>query len=342
MKGLMTRLRWALGVAALALHSAPDARAEGQSDAAAEALFREGRALLQEGRTAEACEKFAQSQRLDASSGTAINLAACYETQGKTASAWATYLVAARIAESQQKTERAEEATRKASELEKKLSYLTVKAGEKVPGLQVRVGGVLLEQSSIGAKIPTDPGEHVVEVSAPGYKAATVGITLGTDGDARVLDLPTLEKLPEEIAQPKLSGAEESHSKANPTTNGADTGGHEPSRTVPYIIGGSGIGLVVLGGVFGVLAMSSNSEAKSLCNGKTTDCPSSALTRQDTAYAQANTANVLVGVGFAGIATSAIWLLLSSGDAPKASTTAWRFDGAVGNGTVGASVRGRF
>jgi hypothetical protein len=339
----MARLRWAFGVAALALLSAPPARAEGQSDAAAEALFREGRALLQEGRTAEACERFAESQRLDASSGTAINLASCYETQGKTASAWATYLVAARIAQSQQKTERAEEAGRKASELEKKLSYLTVKAAERVPGLQVRVGGVLLEQSSVGVKLPTDPGEHVVEASAPGYKAATVGVTLGTDGDAQVLELPKLEKLPEASAKKEpVTDSHESDSKGTARNGGADTGSEEPSRTVPFVIGGTGIGLVVIGGVFGVLAMSSNSEAKSLCNGKTTDCPSSALTRQDTAYAQANTANVLVGVGLAGIATSAVWLLLSNGSNAKASTSAWRLDGTVENGAVGASVRGRF
>ena len=57
--------------------------------AAAEALFREGRKLLDEGQLDAACSKLAESQRLDASPGTLGSLAQCHEKQGKTATAWA-------------------------------------------------------------------------------------------------------------------------------------------------------------------------------------------------------------------------------------------------------------
>src|SRR5258705_3259626 len=62
--------------------------------AGAEALFRQGRQLLSEGKTAAACEKFAASQRMDPSSGTLLNLADCHAGEGKTASAWAGFLTA--------------------------------------------------------------------------------------------------------------------------------------------------------------------------------------------------------------------------------------------------------
>ena len=326
------------------LAAAADIRAEGQSTAAAEALFREGRTLMEGGRVSEACEKFRESQRLEASSGTAINLAACYEAQGKTASAWAAYLVAARIAQSQQKTERAEEATRKASDLEKQLSYLTVVAAEKVPGLTVRVGGVLLEQSSIGAKLPTDPGEHVVEASAPGYKSATASVTLGAGGDAQTFTLPKLEKLPEkaEVPKPDLSEQSRRSHGAETTTTGGDTE-RARSTTVPWIIGGAGAALTGIGAAFGVLALSSNSEAKSLCGGRTTDCPQGAISRQDTAYSQANVANVLVGVGLAGIATATIWLVVASPQPEKSTaSTRVRVDGTLDKSSLGVTVRGRF
>ena len=42
--------------------------------AAAEALYREGRALMEKGDLDAACPKLAESQRLDPSSGTALNL----------------------------------------------------------------------------------------------------------------------------------------------------------------------------------------------------------------------------------------------------------------------------
>ena len=66
--------------------------ARAQSDAAiAEQLFRDGRALMEGGKTDEACEKFAASQRLAAGLGTQLNLALCREKQGKTATAWSLF-----------------------------------------------------------------------------------------------------------------------------------------------------------------------------------------------------------------------------------------------------------
>src|SRR5215471_2500246 len=65
---------------------------------AAEALFQEGRRLLSEGQTDEACARFAGSFAIEASSGTLLNLASCHEKQDKTATAWAEYRAAARLA----------------------------------------------------------------------------------------------------------------------------------------------------------------------------------------------------------------------------------------------------
>src|SRR3954468_3549725 len=69
--------------------------------ATAEALFRQGRQLMSEGKTAEACEKFGASERMDPSSGTLLNLADCDAKSGKSASAWAEFLAAARMARNQ-------------------------------------------------------------------------------------------------------------------------------------------------------------------------------------------------------------------------------------------------
>src|SRR5690348_1000013 len=91
----------AVRVAALGSVLAWSATAHAQAasqKATAEALFEEGRKLMAEGKVAEACPKFADSEQLDASSSTLLNLASCYEKLGRTASAWATYREAASLA----------------------------------------------------------------------------------------------------------------------------------------------------------------------------------------------------------------------------------------------------
>src|SRR5688500_18545046 len=70
----------------------------GSDKALAEVLFREGRQLLQRGETDAACEKFAESHRLDEALGTLLNLAVCHESQGRFASAWAEFHQAAATA----------------------------------------------------------------------------------------------------------------------------------------------------------------------------------------------------------------------------------------------------
>ena len=84
--------------------------------ATAEALFREGRRLLDEGKTDEACPKLAESQRLDPSAGTMLNLATCYEKNGQLASAWVTFKGAATAAQNANEVDRAKLARAKAAE----------------------------------------------------------------------------------------------------------------------------------------------------------------------------------------------------------------------------------
>ena len=60
-------------------------RAEGtpEEKAVATALFKEARELMDRGEIAAACDKFAESQRLEPAGGTLLNLAVCNEKRGR-------------------------------------------------------------------------------------------------------------------------------------------------------------------------------------------------------------------------------------------------------------------
>ena len=73
----MNRARFASTAALTALLLSPGLRAEpsARDRAAAEAIFRQATALMDEKRYAEACEKLAASQQLDPGLGTQLHLA---------------------------------------------------------------------------------------------------------------------------------------------------------------------------------------------------------------------------------------------------------------------------
>jgi hypothetical protein len=294
--------------------------ARAQDLAAAEALFREGKALLDGGNFDAACSKLAESERLDASSGTLLNLAVCHEKQGKLATAWAEYLAAARLAETQGKTERVGEAKRRASELEARLPYLTIRMASAVPGVEIRRDDVVLEASSVGSKIPVDPGKHIVTVSAPGYESLSLDVTLGSDADSQTVVIPELKKAEAapapKVAPPSAQGAPAGITPHQPPAATSEPPRPATSNTVAWVVGGAGAAIVAAGSAFGVLALSSYKTADQACPTHT-GCSSDAMADRHRADTQATIANIGVGVGLVGIGVSAVLLLTSGSTRPK-------------------------
>jgi hypothetical protein len=162
----MNRARRAALAAALLLDlAARDGRAADEE--AADTLFQEGRALLEEGRCAEAIPKFVTSERLDPGGGTLLNLAFCEEQLGRTASAWRHYGEAANAALAAGETERERIARSRAAALEPNVPKLTISVAAPVPELEVRLDGAPLPRASLGSPLPVDPGAHVVEARIP-------------------------------------------------------------------------------------------------------------------------------------------------------------------------------
>lgn len=306
--------------------------------AAAEVLFREGKKLLAAGDVAGACAKLAESNRLESSSGTLINLADCHQKQGKTASAWGEFLSASRVAKTQGQTKRSEEAKKRADDLESQLSYVVVKVAERVPNLKLERDDVTIEDASLGTKLPVDPGRHTLIASAPGYKSYTKTFEMKANGDVQELIVPKLEKDGSAVVAPTSTGASSAAPPASaaPTATDAPPPTAKKSPVVGYVVGGAGVVLTGVGAVFGLSAMSKYKSADDACPSHK-GCPSSVGDDYDSARSKANVANVAVGLGVIGIAVGA-YLVVGA----KKSETAVVIAPTVAPNAAGAAMGGRF
>jgi hypothetical protein len=153
----------------------------------AQTLFEEGRAALRAADYTTACRKLAESQRLDPASGTQLNLAVCHELQNKTATAWAHYQVALRLARKEAARERQDIAAERLRALAPRISYLTIDASPetRTESLALFIDGVPVGPP--GRPLAVDPGRHLLEARAPGKHHFRTEFTVGEAEDKRIL-----------------------------------------------------------------------------------------------------------------------------------------------------------
>jgi hypothetical protein len=272
--------------------------------AAAEVLFHEGKRLLARKQYAEACGKLAESHRLDPRPGTLLNLAVCHAEEGKTATAWAEMQEALALARKAGRADRVSLATQRLAAIEKRLSRLTIEVAREaaVPGFELRHNEARLGPPAWGTAFPVDPGEHVVEASAPGHKSWRISLRIG-DAERRKLEVPRLVALPRPPAErPRPAPA--------PPEPGTD---RKLVRTVGWVVGGVGLAALGVGSYFGVRAISKRHDSDAHCRGST--CDPEGLALIDEAKSAATVANIGVGAGLIGLGAGT-YLVLSAGAGP--------------------------
>ncbi|MBX3185214.1 MAG: hypothetical protein KIT72_08210 [Polyangiaceae bacterium] len=252
----MPRLRSSWLLAAPLLMTLAAHPAEAQEGARAEALFREGRQLMEAEQYDEACPKFAASYKLDAAVGTLLNLADCHEKLGLTASAWSEFLQVATLSRRAGHQARAEVAEERAKDLEGRLIRLklVVPEGVQVDGMEIRQDGVLIDAATWNVATPIDPGPHLLSVSAPGKKEWVKAFEAEGEQTTLTIDIPMLEDAPvEETPGPKIPTEPEPARPLPPPTNG--------QRTSGIIVTGAGVIGLGIGTLFGLSARSKWNDA---------------------------------------------------------------------------------
>ena len=221
--------------------------AQANEGALAEELFRQGQALMQEERFEEACPKLAESQRLEPSTGTLLNLAVCHEKQGKLASAWNEFQAALASARRDGREDRMRFAEEHIKAIEPNLSRLTITLPKEsdVEGLEVQLDGTKVGRPALGVALPVDPGTHEITVNAPGKKPWQSSIEIPDGPGQQSVSIPVLSDAPAEAgAATTTADVQDSERKGGKT-----------QRYVAYGTAGLGLVGIGLGAGFGLSAL---------------------------------------------------------------------------------------
>jgi hypothetical protein len=295
--------------------------------AAAEALFAEGKRLSEAGSFADACARFEASMSLVPRLGVQLNLAYCYEHIGKTASAWLTFGQAAALARRIGDTRETLAWERQAA-LAPRLMRLRVSVARAgVEGFAVTRDGMRIAPSVYGVEVPVDPGVHHIEATAPEHLPWSTQVIVSGEGDVVTVEVPELESMPPPPGAPLVA----------PATSDAREDRRRPSRLI-WISAGVGVVAIGVGATFGIAARSLWNEARPDCD-SSSNCSdaANALIQRSRRDGTIST----VAFGMAGVAFATGLVLYLRGPRGKAPAS-MRLVPAVTSSAVGAALGGAF
>jgi hypothetical protein len=319
-------------ISSLAL--APLARADKAQDARdADRYFKEGQTLMEESEYAKACPKFEQSYKLDPKTGTQLNLAFCYEKEGRVWYAWLAYKEAELRASASGQKERADFARAQAINLEKGLARARIPAQSGLDRLAV--DDQTIPDATRGQPFAVEPGSRKVTFVKSGKKPVVREIRIVRQAAPQVLEVPTAfedEELPPVVAPPP---AVEAPPPIAPPPPADPARKQSPDRTLALAAFGVGAIGLGTGAVLGVMTLTTRDEADANCPNKVCD-----RVGQDK-IATARTYGVISTIGFVvgaiGVAGGATLYLLAPADGKGASVGP-----SIGPGMAGLTARGRF
>ena len=304
----------------------PIARAQSNSKVAAEALFEEGRRLIAERKAAQACPKFLESQRLDPSPSTLLNLGSCYERIGKTASAWATYREAASAANALNRPTLVTVAQHHASAIEPDLARLAITPSTPVEGMEITRDGQQVGRGEWEVAVPVDPGTITIEAFAPKKKKWSATIEVTQPGKTVTVTLPALEDAPPEppgaVQGPTTTTSAEMGGPVSYDTVSPSPGRVAWQKPTALVAGGVGVAGLALGTVFVLKAKSKYDDSLAQCPTSNNLCTAQGVSLRNDARSAGNIATVAYAAGAVSLGTGLVLWLTAPKSSEKPRTSA--------------------
>jgi hypothetical protein len=272
--------RWITFIACAALSSQSTRRAAAQDDdaavtAAARTLAVEGFKLAQNGQCGDAIDKLERAEKLHHGAMVSARLADCYIKVGRLVEGVERLRSVLREPLPTNPSDALQQAYADSKTLleatRPKLATLTVFI-DVAPDVEptVTIDGHPIPTALLGARRPTDPGDHVITASAPGYLSASRHVALGP-GEETSAALALVIDASAPRAQSKAaaaSGGGQSDGVAAPPNTGA-TSSQSPSsgrNLLPaYIAWGAGVAALGVGIGFGVAALNNHNDLRAMC-----------------------------------------------------------------------------
>jgi hypothetical protein len=220
--------------------------------------------------------------------------------------------------------------------------------GAPADQVAVTVDGATMPSALLDDNRPTDPGEHEVTATAPGFTKATTRVRLA-DGAQQGVSL-TIQVDPNARAgtatneasalTPQTSATPTAQSSvpqpAAPGAQPAPAGeSHGSSATPGIIVLSVGVAGIAVGSIFGGLALGTKSKLDGACSSKM--CPSTSQGDIDSLSTQAWVSNIGLGLGLVGAVVGIVMIVGSHGGGPEkqATTAGAHLSPWVGPGSAG-------
>ncbi len=280
--------------------------------AAAAALFQDGLEAMQAGKTAEGCDKLAESVATIPDSGAKGALAECYAVIGRLSESWELWRD---LANSAPTAELRDDAAKNAAALDKRLARVVIIVRGAVPAGLV----VTLNDKPVAAVSATEhrvtPGSLVVIAESPEIERWSRTVT-AKEGEKLDIDIHTV--VSRSLIQNRRRG-----------------------RLVGLTVTGVGVIAIAVGAVFGGAAYASSNSADSNCGGSTDHCKGDYASAQSDLASARHSATIsswTVGTGLFAAATGAIIYLVYREPKDRESATAWQITPTGDSQTVGLAL----
>jgi hypothetical protein len=312
---------------------------DAQETAAARTLAVDGVKLAQADQCGEAIDKLDRAEKLKHSAIVLSHLGQCQVKVGKWVEGSESLRKMVREPLPENPSPALEEAYKKAQltlrDLKPRIPSVRIMvAAPREANLSLKIDGQDVPSTVIGVALPADPGDHVIEVSAPGYLRASAPVKLVAGASASVqLELkrdpaapePRAETAPVAEQKQPVHFEDRSPAPAPLASEERTSGAGKVLAYVAYGVGAAGLGVGI---GFGAAASSAESSLRTSCPNRV--CPPD---REDE-LSSAKTKGTISTIGFAtaggGALLGTLFLVLSgsssrdTGKATAPHTTAGR------------------
>jgi hypothetical protein len=185
--------------------------------------------------------------------------------------------------------------------------------GEEVGKGRLTLDGQVLPEFRSGSPIAVDPGPHELSFEADGFSRREMRFAV-EEGETRRVSV-VMQPLPKTKVAPVVATMAPERQESHGAT----------LLLAGYVSLGVGAGVVVVGSVFGTVALAKKSSLDSICDANHA-CPSAAQGDIDALHSNTIAANVTLGISVLGLGAGGVLLWLSRGAAnasPRAPSSSF-------------------